>query len=115
MRVRGVHHAFKDQPLDVGHFAPISLDGLHDQLDARRIADKFVGPQADRMLAKALIPHLLDVVLRDDPARTRGHSSVKGHEIGPWLSQMDAYPVGVDDLHLADFLMEDFGICSAGS
>ncbi len=104
MRVAGVRDGFEDQPLDVGHFAPVPLDGLHDQLDARRIADKLVGPQADRMLAKALIPHLFNIFLWDDPARSRGHGAVKGHEIGPRLHEMDAYPVGIDDLHLLELL-----------
>ena len=68
---RRVRDGFEDQPLDVGHFTPVPLDGLHDQLDARRIADKLVGPQADGMLAKALIPHFFNIFLWDNPARTR--------------------------------------------
>jgi hypothetical protein len=103
----GVHHTLEDEALDVGRFAPVLLIGLHDQPDSRRMADKLIRPQPDRMFPEAIVPHLLEVFLRDDPPRRRGHGAVKGHEVGPGLVQVEAHPVGIDDLHLPHPLVED--------
>ena len=61
------------------------------------------------MLLEAIIAHVFEVLLRDDPARPCGQGPVIGHKIGPRLVQMKAHPVGIDDLHLPDFLMQDVG------
>ena len=68
----GLWHTFEDEPLYVGHLAPVSLIGLHDDLNPWRLADKLVGPQADRTLLKGVIANLLNVLLGYDPGRPGG-------------------------------------------
>ena len=66
---RRLRDTFKDQALHMGHFAPVVLNGLHDQLDARRMADKLIGPQPDGMLLKTVIADLLQILFRHDPGQ----------------------------------------------
>ena len=40
-------------------FAPVALIGVHNQLNPGRMADEFIGPQADWMLLKTIDPDLL--------------------------------------------------------
>jgi hypothetical protein len=93
----------------VRDFAPVILDRLHDQLDAGRMADKLVGAEPNGMASEAVIAHLLEILFRHDPARPRRQGSIVGHEIGPRLVQMEAHPVGIDDLYLPDFLLQGVG------
>ena len=59
------------------------------------------------MLLEAVIAHPLDVLLRHDPARAADQRPVEGHEVGPRLVQVEAHPVGIDDRHLPDLVVED--------
>ena len=103
----GLGHALVDQPLDRGHLAPVTLVGLHHQLDARRVADELVGPEAHRILLEAVGAHLLHVLLGDDPARAGRVGPVEGHEVGPRLVEVEAHPVGSGDLDVAHLLLQD--------
>ena len=103
----GVGDALEDQPLHRGHLAPVALVRLHDQLDARRVTHELVGAEADGVLLEALIAHPLDILLRHDPARAAHQRSVEGHEVGPRIVQVEAHPVGIDDRHLPDLVVED--------
>src|SRR6266487_5039807 len=102
-----------DQPLDRRHLAPVALVGLHDQLDARRTAHELVRPEPDRVLLEAVEAHLLDILLRHDPARPRGKGSVIGHEVRKGLVQVEAHSIGAGDLDLLDLVLEDPGSLGA--
>src|SRR2546425_4051493 len=90
--------------------APIALEGLHDQVDARRVTHELVRPQPDGMPLEALVAHLLDVFLGHDPAGPGHEGPVEGHEVGPGVVQMEAHPVRTDHLHLPDLLVEDLAL-----
>ena len=103
----GLRHALEDQPLHRRHLAPVALVGLHDQLDARRVAHELVGAEADRMLLEALVSDLLDIFLRHDQPAPLRERAVEGHEVGPRLVEMEAHAMGVDDLDLLDLVVQD--------
>ena len=105
----GLGDALVDQPFDVGHLAPVALEGLHDQLDARRMAHELVRPEADGVLLEAVVPDVLDIFLRHDPARPGREGPIEGHEVRPRLVQLEAHPVGADDRHLPHLVVEDLG------
>ena len=103
----GIRDALEDEPLHRRHLAPVRLVGLHDQLDARRVAHELVGPQADRLLLEAVVADLLDVLLRHDPARAAHEGAVERHEVGPRLVQVKAHAIGIDDDHLPHLVVQD--------
>ena len=55
------------QALHVGGLAPVALERLHHQLDARVERDEPVGPGADRRLLETVVAHVFDILLRHDP------------------------------------------------
>src|SRR4030095_12599234 len=97
-------HTFEDQPLYVGDLAPVGLVRFEHDLNPWGLADKLVGPQADRTLLKGVIANLLDVLLAHDTGRPGGEGAIIGHEIGPGLVQMETHPIGIDDFNLADLV-----------
>ncbi len=93
------------EPLDAGGLSPVLVEGLHDQLDARRERHELVGPRADRRLLEALVADLLHVLLGHDPAGPGG-PGVEGHEIRPRLLEPEADVTGIGRLHRHDPLLE---------
>src|SRR6266446_9899699 len=65
---RLVGYDLEDDAFDAGGLAPILVERLHDELDARRERDEFVGPGADRRFLEPLVADLLDVFLWHHPA-----------------------------------------------
>src|SRR5207247_10393440 len=64
------------------------------------------GAGANRMSAEAVVADLGDVLLRHhDPGRRRG-GAVEGHEVGPWLLQVEAHRQRIDGLDLSDTRLE---------
>src|SRR5262249_54446509 len=59
---------FEHQVLDGGDLAPITLECLAHQLEARGKGDKLVGTRPDRRLLEANLADLLDILLGHDPA-----------------------------------------------
>src|SRR5687768_244583 len=57
------------------------------------------------MLLVALVPDLLDVLLRYDPARA-GRARVEDEEVGPRLLETKPHPAGRRDLDGGDALLE---------
>ena len=73
------------------------------------MAHELVGSQPDRLSPEAVVAHLLHVLLGHDPACPGRERAVEGHDVGPRLVQLEAHPVGGDDRHLPDLLLEDLG------
>ncbi len=102
-------HAAEDESLDRGRLPPVALEGLHDQLDARREAHHLVGPGADRGLLEAVVADPVHVLLRHDPRGAGGRGAVEGHEVRPRLLEVNADAPGVDDLDFAHPVLEQLG------
>src|SRR4030095_14565608 len=84
-----------------------TLEGLHHQLDAGRVAHEPVWPEADRGLLEAVQADLLHVLLGRDPSGRGCQRAVERHEVGPRLLKLEPDPVTIDDDDLADLLLED--------
>ncbi len=93
--------------LHARRLAPVALEGLEQELDARRERDEAIGPGADRVLLEALLADLLDVFLGDDPAGARGRRAVEGHEVGPRLLELEADTGRVRRLHRCHPVLEN--------
>jgi len=106
---RLVGNAADHETLHVRRLAPVAVEGLEDQLDARLKAHELVRTGADGRLAEAVVAELLDVLLGHDPGRAGGAGAIEGHEIGPRLLQHEAHAAGVHHLHLAYTLAEEAG------
>src|SRR5262249_18181956 len=100
----GFWHTFEDEPLHVGHLAPVGLVRLHHNLNPWSLADKLVGPQTDRTLLKGVISHLFDVLLGYDPGRPGGECAIIGQEIGPGRVQMKTHAIWINDFNLAELV-----------
>ena len=103
----GFRNALEDEALHRRHLAPVGLVRLHHQLDAGGVAHELVRAEPDGMLLEAVVPDLLDVLLRNDPAGAGRRRPVEGHEVGEGLVQHEADTIRIDDHDLADFLLED--------
>src|SRR5262249_7044860 len=66
-----------------------------------------VWPGANRRPLEALVPDLLDVLFRHDPARPGCQRAVEDHEVGPWLLQSDPNASWIGYFHLRDMVLED--------
>ena len=108
-----LRHALVDQPLHRGDLPPVALVGLHHELDTGSVAHELVGPEPHGGILEAVVPHALDVFLGHDPAGSRHHGAVEGHEVRPGLVQDEAYARGADDDHLADLVAEKLGALGA--
>src|SRR5262249_25250436 len=75
---------------------------LEHHLNARRVADEFIGPGADRVLAESLVADLRHITLRYDEPGGSGRGAVKGHEIRPGLVENEAHRERINDLDLAN-------------
>src|SRR5215831_1177579 len=95
---RLVRDALEDYALDAWGLAPVTVEGLQDQLDSGRERDDLVGTGTHRRLLEPVVAHALDVLLRDDPAAARGGGAVEGHEVGPRFLEHEAHAPAVDDL-----------------
>src|SRR5437870_876552 len=104
---RPVAQATEHEPLNARHLAPVPFVRLEHELDARGEAHEAVRPRADRRLLEAVVTHLLDVFLRHDPAAAGRGSTVERHEVRPRLLQDEPHASRVDDLDLADALLEE--------
>src|SRR5207249_10976969 len=62
---------------------------------------------------EALVPPLLDVLLRDDPSGSGGDRAVEDHEVGPWPLEAEADAPGIGRLDADDTLFEGLGVDSA--
>ena len=102
---RLVRDRAEDEALDARRFAPIPLERLHHQFDARGERDKFVRPRPDRVLLETVVADLLDIFLRHDPARTAG-ARIKGQKVRPRFLQLEADMPFVRDLHRRDPLFQ---------
>src|SRR5439155_20084786 len=87
---RHVGQAEEDEALDRRRLAPVAVEGLEDELDARVEAHELVRPGADRRLAEAILAHALDVPVRHHPAGAGDERAVEGGEIGPRLLEDEA-------------------------
>ena len=98
----------QDHALHVRRLPPVLIEGLQDQLDARRERDEFVRSGPDRRLLEPVVADLLDVLLRHDPGGPGG-PEIEGHEVGPRPLEADADAPGVGSLHRRDALLERLG------
>ena len=105
---RLVRDRSQDKALDVRHLAPVLLERLHDELDAGAVRDEFVRSRPDRRLLETLVPDLLDVLLRHDPAGAGG-ADVEGHEVGPRPLEPEAHASGVRRLDRRHAVLERLG------
>ena len=87
--------------------APVAVERFEDELDAGLGAHEPVRPRPDRRTPEAVLAHLLDILLRDDPRRAGSAGAVEGHEIRPGVLQVKAHAAGIDHLDLAHPLLED--------
>ena len=99
----------EDQPLHRGRLAPVALEGLEHHLHAWIERNEAIGAGPDRPLLEALLADLLEVLLRDDPGRSRCRGAVEGHEVRPRLLQHDAHASRVRGLDLLDAILEQLG------
>src|SRR5207248_2107282 len=90
---RVVRHDLEDEAFHARRLAPVLLEGLEHELDARRERDEAVRPGADRRFLEAILADFLDVLLRHDPARARG-DRVERHEVRPRLLEADTHAAG---------------------
>ena len=107
---RGLRDHLEHDTLDARRLAPVALEGLHHQLDARRVAHELVRAQADGMLLEAVGTDLLDVLLGHDPARAADDRPVVAHEVGPRLVQREAHAGGRDDGDLLDLVVQQLAL-----
>src|SRR5262249_51906582 len=96
---RALGNALHDQSLHVRRMPPVLRVRFEDHLDTGHVADKLVGPGADRLLAEALLADLLDVLPGDHEAGGGRGGAVERHEIWPRLLEMKAHGRGIDDRH----------------
>ena len=87
-RVDSVGYHPEHQPLDARRLAPILVEGLEHQFDARVERNEFVRAGADRRLLEAVVADLLDIFFRHDPAGSGG-AGVERQKIRPRLLQME--------------------------
>ncbi len=95
----------QDDALHIRGLPPVLIEGLQDQLDARRERDELVRARADRRLLETVVADLLDVLLRHDPGRAGG-PEIEGHEVGPRPLEADADAPRIRSLHRRDALLE---------
>ena len=98
----------EDEALHARRLAPVPVEGLHDQLDARGEGDELVGPGADGRLLVPVLADLLDVLLGHDPARAAGRG-VERHEVGPRVLQPEPHVEGTGRLHGGHAVLEGLG------
>jgi hypothetical protein len=102
----GVGNAPHHQSLDTRHAPPVAGIGLQHDLDTGLAADEFVGAGADRLLFEAVVADFGQVLLgHDDPGGGRS-GAVESHKVGPWLLQVEAHHQRIDDLDLADVVLQ---------
>ena len=101
----GAHH----QALHRRRLAPVAVEGLQHDLDARLERDDLVRPGADGRRLEPVVADFLDVFLRHDPAGARRRGAIEGDEIRPRLAEDEAHLPGVEDLHLLDLVLEQLG------
>jgi len=102
---RLVGDRLEHQAFDAGGLAPILVEGLENQLQPGRERNEFVRARTDRRFFEAFIPDLLDVVFRDDPARTTGRR-VEGQKVGPRPFQLEAHVPGIGGLDRGDPVLD---------
>src|SRR4030095_7569224 len=85
---RFVGHRLEDQAFHARRLAPVLLVGFQDQLDARLEGDEAVRTGADGRLLEAVVTHLLDLLLWDDPRGARRGRAEEGHEVRPGRKRM---------------------------
>ena len=94
---RRLRDHLEDDALDARHLAPVALERLHHELDARRVAHEPIGPEPHGRFLEAVGTDLLEIFLRHDPARAADEAAVVAHEIGPRLVQREAHARRRDD------------------
>src|SRR3982074_2096417 len=104
---RLVGQAAEDEALDRWRLAPVALERLQDQLNARVEADELVGPGADRRLAKALLADALDVLARHAPPRAGRERAVERWEIRPRLPEDEPHSVRPQHLNFLHRVLQD--------
>src|SRR3989442_8210694 len=87
--------------------APVAFVSLAPRLHARVEAHELVGPGADRRLLEAVVAHLLDVLLRHDPARPGRRCTVERHEIRPRFLEHEPDATGIHDLNFAHAVFQE--------
>src|SRR4030095_268437 len=75
----------------------------------RRERDEAVGAGADGCLAKAVLPHPLEILLRYDPAGAGRQGPVERHEVGPRLLEPEPHASGVKGLDVGDPIFQSAG------
>src|SRR5262249_19579889 len=90
---RLVGPAAQNEALDRSRLAPVSLECLQHQLNARVKAHEPVRTRADGRLAKPLFTDALEIFARHDPPRTCGEGAVIGWEIWPRLPEDETHAV----------------------
>src|SRR4029077_16834411 len=98
-----------DEPLDRRRLAPVAVEGFEHQLYAWLDRDDLVGAGADGGRLEAVLAHLLHVLLRDYPRRSRSGRGIERHEVRPRLLEDEADLPGRERLHLFDLVLEQRG------
>ena len=101
-----VRDRLEDEALHARRLAPVPLERLEHQLDARRERDEPVRAGPDRRLLEAVLAHLLDVLPGDDPRGARRRRAVEGHEVRPRLLETEPDAPGIRSLDRGDLLLE---------
>ena len=81
----------------VGGLRQVLVECLEHQLHTGRERDELVWPRADRCLLEPVLPHLLDVLLWDDPAGATC-LGIEGQEVRPRILQLESDMLCVDRL-----------------
>src|SRR4030095_8986499 len=76
------------EALHGGRLAPVAVEGLQGQLDARLEAHEAERAGPHRRLPEAVLTYLLDVLLGHDPRGPGGARAVERHEVRPGVLQV---------------------------
>ena len=95
-----------DQLLHGGRLAPVAVERLHHQFDARGEGGELVRSRADGLLLEAVLAHALDVFFRHDPARA-GDARIVEEEIGPRLVQAEDHAPRIGCFHRRHLLLDE--------
>ncbi len=91
--------------LHARRLAPVLVERLQHQFDARRERDELVRPGADRRLLESVLADLLDVFARHDPAGAGG-DGIEGDEVRPGILQLEHDALRIGRFHRRHALLQ---------
>src|SRR5207244_10054687 len=96
--------------LDTRGTAPVVLPGLKHHLYAHFLADEFKGSSTHGACFESLLPHLLIVMLGNNPANTVRRAIEEVQEVDERLLKVKDDGAVINDFNMVEFVTEDFEV-----